>query len=274
MKTSIYAYDDYKKYLTDLGESRPRGYRRELAERAQCQTGYVTQVLSGSAHFSLDQAFKIAEFLGLDDEASDYLLLIVNFARSGSVGLRRSLQRKIKKARESKLDLKRNISSSQRPKEQVGQSGLELQEYYSSWLYSAVHVLVSSSRFQSRDALLRVLQISPSQLNRILEYLNKINLIKESQGKFSMTEVALHLGQESPLVVQHHNNWRVRAMQSIALRNSGNLHFSSVFTLSEADAEEIRENLVGQISRSVKRAQQSPSELAYAMNLDYFRLQE
>ncbi len=270
MNINIYSYNDYKKYLNDLTKIRSRGFRKELAARARCQTGYITQVLSGKGQFNLDQAEAIAEYLGFDDEATDYFLLLVNHARSGTQSLRRRFQKKIQAARDADLNLKKKIPSRSLISDSDGNADLQL--YYSSWHYAAVHVLVSSEKFQTRDQIQKALQMEASHLNRVIDTLSRLRLVEERAGRLKMSETALHLSQDSPLIAQHHSNWRLRAMQSITTRTPGNLHFSAVFTLSREDAEEIRENLFTQITRSVKKAQQSPAIDPFVLNLDFFGL--
>ncbi|MEK7395435.1 MAG: hypothetical protein AAB116_00725, partial [Candidatus Poribacteria bacterium] len=91
MGNSIFEYKDYKAYLKEILNRRSeneRGIRTRLAEAIYCHNGYVSQVLNGAAHFSLEQAEAINKYLGHNKDQSSYLLLLVQHARAGTSGLK------------------------------------------------------------------------------------------------------------------------------------------------------------------------------------------
>ena len=74
-KKPPFIFDDYQTYLSDLVEVHHgiRGLRSRLAESANCQPSYLTQVLKHEAHFSLDQLFGIATYFKLTKPEWEYL---------------------------------------------------------------------------------------------------------------------------------------------------------------------------------------------------------
>lgn len=87
-----------------------------------------------------------------------------------------------------------------------------------------------------------------------------------------MTKVFLK--GDSPFVVQHHENWRLRAMDNITRPRKENLHFSSVYTLSEKDFSRIREILHESIQEVWSIVQPSKEEKLCVLNLDFFELKK
>ena len=65
----IHTFDNYRDYLLYLVEVRKdvKGIRSRLAEAASCQRSYLTQVLAGTASFSIDQLRGISRYLSLSD---------------------------------------------------------------------------------------------------------------------------------------------------------------------------------------------------------------
>ena len=55
---AIWEFSSYREYLVERlgGEGLRTGARKELAEKISVHTTFVSQVLKGKAHFSLEQA--------------------------------------------------------------------------------------------------------------------------------------------------------------------------------------------------------------------------
>ncbi len=95
---------------------------------------------------------------------------------------------------------------------------------------------------------------------------------KASNGKTKTGKTSIHLGSDSPLIVKHHTNWRLQAVRSHEKYRKKNLNYSSVTTLSETDAAEIRELLAKTIEKSKKIIRESPDEKIYSFCLDFFEI--
>src|SRR5690348_10459892 len=140
MTTSIFDHDSYKLYLNerldDHTSSGGRGSRTRLSKAISCQTAYTAQVLRGSAHFSLEQAEAINDFLGHTEEEGHFLLLLIQRERAGTKSLRQRFNRQIKAIRDKRHLLVNRLQIVQPlgPNEQM--------TYYSSWHYAAIHALV------------------------------------------------------------------------------------------------------------------------------------
>ncbi|MCC6278544.1 MAG: hypothetical protein IT289_11575 [Oligoflexia bacterium] len=81
MKTNIFSYRDYKRFLLDLIKSSPnngRGLRKKLAEFIGCQNTFITHVFSEKNELSLEQAEATARFFGLNREETEFFCCLFN----------------------------------------------------------------------------------------------------------------------------------------------------------------------------------------------------
>src|SRR4051812_2756633 len=87
----VFDYKDYKIYLAEAlayRRHRERGAQARLAEAIHCQSAYLSMVLKGSAHLSLEQAQGTNVFFGHGELAAHVFLLLVQGARAGTPALR------------------------------------------------------------------------------------------------------------------------------------------------------------------------------------------
>lgn len=266
---SVFDFSDYKRYLEHIEEARKsfeRGFRSKLAEFIGCQSGYISHVLNGSAHFSLEQTLRITKFLEMSSSEQKYLLLLVEVARAGSPELRAHFEAEIKVAREAHLNIKDRVGDSQILTDK-NQS-----IYYSSWHYLAVHVLVSLGGYDDAKSISEALKIPEELVGKILLFLIQNNIVVEAKGKLKPGLTQVHLNRESPLIRQHHTNWRIAAIQSLVNDTKTDIHYSTVSTLSRADAEKLRGEMVSLIEKYVATVAPSKEETMVGFNLDFYGL--
>src|ERR1700727_1723751 len=96
-KAQVFDFSEYKQYLADsLGGPRSRtGLRLAVARTLACQPTFVSQVLNGQAHFSLEQAEKISRFLQHTPEEREYFFLLLQRDRAGTRELEKYFLEKI-----------------------------------------------------------------------------------------------------------------------------------------------------------------------------------
>jgi uncharacterized protein (TIGR02147 family) len=270
MNGEIFEYDSYKKYLNEwlddpsLGGG--RGSRTRLSKAIGCQTAYAAQVLKGAAHFSLEQAEAINDFLGHSDEQGNFLLLLIQRERAGSKNLRVRFDRQIKSIRENRLLLMNRLRVSQ----PLGQKDQVI--YYSSWYYAAIHALASIPGFQTPLEISKYLQMDPKKTQEAIEFLVGSGLLAydPKTQKLGVGRESIHLGVDSPLISKHHINWRLQAIRALERSGPDNLHYSSVISISNEDAQTIREVLVKAIERIKPMVKKSKEEVLKSFSLDFF----
>lgn len=269
MKQSIYEYRDYKKYLLSVIKSRVRrgrGERARLAQTIKCHTTYVSQVLNSNAHFNLEQAAEINNFLCHDKDEAHFFILLVELARAGTETLKKYFQAEIQKQIEKRLDLKSRLKF-QKTLEPTDQS-----TYCSSWHYAAVNILLTIPEFQTKPEIARYLKLPLKKVTDVLEFLTSVGLIIEEGGHFKTGAMSMHMGSGSPMLAKHHINWRFRAIASLDEETLEDLHYTSVITLSKSDIPKVRAILVRAIEEVREIVRPSKEEEAYCYLLDLFPL--
>lgn len=266
---NIFDFKDYKRFLSYIEESRKtleRGFRSKLAEHIGCQSGYISHVLNGNAQFSLEQALKICQFLNLNHFEKKYFLLLIEYSRAGTKDLQLYFDEEMLTLREQHLNIKERVGNSRTLSES------EQYIYYSSWHYAAVHVVASLPEYNDVKEISDALKISETSVSKILVFLKQVGIIIEKNNKLLSGETRIHLNQESPLIRHHHTNWRMAAIQSLTNESKTDLHYSTVSTLSQTDAERLRADMVKLIENYVEVIKPSPEEVMYGFNIDFYNL--
>ena len=269
MKKSIYDYNSYKKFFNDLIETYPnggRGQRKALAEGINCQVAYITHVLSGDNQFSLEQAEAAARYFSLTKEETEYLILIVQHNRAGTTELRQLFERLLREQREKHNLLKERLKI----KETLSRE--DQVSYYSSWQYSAVHMALTVPKFRTVEKIAERLQLSPQRVLEILEFLTSRGLATKTLNQYQTKSPFLHLEKNSPLISQHHNNWRIRTLQSLDEQKHDDLHYSLAFSVAEEDLPKLRERLTKALEECAEIIRPSKEEDVACLCLDLFKL--
>src|SRR5262249_54291611 len=129
---SPYSFQGYKPYLNHVlsptGSS--RGLRSKLAEHLDCQTAFISQVLNGPSHFSLEYALKISEFLSHNEDEAQFFMLLVQMDRAGTHTLKDFYKRQLQQIHTAREKVQERIKVKQGLSEQARET------YYSSWHYA------------------------------------------------------------------------------------------------------------------------------------------
>jgi uncharacterized protein (TIGR02147 family) len=266
---NLFAYDDYRELLRDIEKSKGaegRGFWTQIAKATGCQSSYVSRILAKGAHFSQEQTLKLCEFLLLPADETEYVLCLVEHAKSGTAELKTFYQKKLNALRETKLNIQSRVKPS------VILSSEALATFYSQWYYLAIHVLILNPKFRTPIAIANALGLSVFTTEKAVRFLLDQGLVQSENGELVPGQVDTHLGRSSPFIKQHHSNWRIAAIESIRNEDDRDLHYSAVSSLSEKIVGEIRGRLVSLIEDYVSTVKPTNDETLYAFNLDFFRL--
>lgn len=268
MKT-LFEFTNYKAYLAAiLGSGKRRsGQRSKLAQFLSCQSAHVSQVINGHTHFSSEQAFRISAFLGHDREESHFFFLLVNKGRAGTKDLQQYYQDQLDEIL-SKRSLIKNRVKATREMSHEHQA-----RYYSSWHYIAIHMALSVPELQTKEKLAHYFNLPLRVITEVLEFLLSTGLVEVRNNHYMIGSTHIHIGSDTTNINKHHMNWRVRAMDSLARGNTGDLHYSVVFSLSKSDAEKLKERLIATIRSNLEDVGPSKEELLYCTAIDFFELE-
>lgn len=270
MNKDIYDFRDYKAYLKYWIAKKPgkgRGIQTQIANQIGCQTGYVSQILTSNANFSLEQAEGVNQYMGHTYEEGHFFLLLVELTRAGTNDLKKRFQIEIEKILHQRLIFKDrvDIKKSLEPVDQA--------TYYSSWYYAAIHVAVSVPTLRTRDAIIAYFGLTIETANEALTFLTSVGLLEKHGDQYIQGVARLFLGKDSPMIKKHHTNWRLQAMHALDLGIDKNLHFSTVVSLSKSDLLAIKEKLVKAIEETRAIIKDSKEEKVCCFNLDFFDLE-
>ena len=240
----------------------------ELARAAGCKASYLSLCLNGKVHLLPEQAHAIGTFLRLDPDELQFFLLLLEFERSGSQGHRAYLKQRLKELK----DTRARISTKLKVEAHEHGSRSDMEIYYRDWYLVAAHMLVTLGGIRGPDQVAAKLGLTIAQAKQAIDTLIKIGLLEFRSGELRATNRHLHVSDGDPLVAKHHANWRMVAGLRSHPAPATDMHYTSVYSLSEQDAEYLRDVLTQTLFKIRERVKPSPEECVVAFSLDWFRL--
>lgn len=265
----IYKYDDYKKWVNDQVQSMAKGGRgqyRRMAEHLNTNSAIITQVFKGERELTPEQAILLADYFGISKSERQFLILLVNYSRAGSFKYKKILKEEIEVLRLASTKIITHI-----PQNLTLSTQAKL-IFYSNWHYVAIWSLTAIEGLNTIEAIAARLKLSKKRIRDAVEFLSQHSLINEMNSKLYVGPTLLHLEEDSPLISQHHQNWRLQAFQKYSEPKLNDAFYTAPVTLSEKDAKILREKVLQFISESVNLIKDSPSEKLYCLCLDWFEV--
>jgi uncharacterized protein (TIGR02147 family) len=264
----VFFFKDYREFILHKIEEAggPKGYRQRLSEAARCTGAFLSQVLNSHVHLTADQAVGIAKFWHLDDEESEYFLDLVQLARASTPSLRSLIEKRMERLRnhynsiESRVHIKGKLSPE------------NAQLYYTSWIYSAIHVALSVPALQNIGELSTRFRLPLEVVQRVLADLENMGLAsREAPGVFRSTVAQIHLPSHSPFATIQHNNWRQKAIVAQSeLAPSEMFSYTAVHSLARKDIDALRALLLDFVEKSNKVVLPSVEEDVVCVLIDLF----
>ena len=223
----IFDFQDYRRYLNHFIKHQPRngrGVKNKMALFLGSPTSHISQVLGGKTHFTLEQAEELNVFLQHTEDEAHFFLLLVQTKRAGTINLKNRLEKERQSILKKRSFLKERLGVANSVSEQ------DQIQFYSSWIYAAVHILITIPQYRTKEAISSYLRVSPKQIGEVLAFLEKTNLVqKNSKGGYDTGLSRIHLGSDSQLISKFHTNWRIKTIQSFEQQDiQEQLHYSSV----------------------------------------------
>lgn len=242
------------------------GEAKRIAEYLGVSSTYISQVLSSERTLSVEQAQALGQYLGLETLEFDYWMTLVQFEKSGTQTLRDYFQANLLKIKEQALMMVNRIP----PKRKLTDE--EKSIFYSSGLYSVVHLYCSiDENGASLDSIIKKFEIPRKKAIEIIRFLTDCGLLKEENGFYQLGVQSTHTGNDSPHLLKHHSNWRIKAIQASESLDTSELMYTVQVTLSQNDFLKLREEMVIFIKNFLDRVHASPAEEIACFNMDWFR---
>lgn len=264
---SVFNFLDYKLFVRDWVLARPqqgRGEYRRIAAHLRISSTMVSQIFNGEKHLNLEMAAELSGYFSFDEKEERFFFLLIELSRSGTQRLREKLKKQIL---ELKQESQKIVDRVKRDKELTAE---DKAVYYSSWTYTGLRNLIAVPGEWNTVKLAQRLQLPESQVRDVIQFLLDRELLGVKNEKFEVLAKATHLPADNPLVIKHHQNWRVRGFQKMDLKDPQNLFYTGPMSLSHADAERVRDLFLDFLQAANKLVVESPSETVRCMNIDWF----
>ncbi len=269
MNKTIFEFTDYKTYLIEKIYSLPskgRGFKLKIAKFLICQNTHISQILNGDIHFNFEQGIKLNHFFEHSIDEGKYFLNLIHLAKSNSPELKKFYQDELNEIILRNTDLKKrtNFKKGLREKDQ--------EIYYSSWIYSAVHIMITIKEFRNIHSIAKKINCSKEKTTEVLNFLIGTGLIVKDGQSYLPGIERIHLSKDSTHIQRHHANWRIKAINSIDLNKPEDLHFSNVVSISKVDIVKVRELFIKAIAEARTIIKDSPEEKLQSICVDFFEI--
>lgn len=265
--TDIFNFSDYRLYfkeLMGLQEKVDKKYRSKLTEAMRISSSLFSQILKGEKNLSSEQSLEAANFIGLGDRETEYLITLADLGRAGSTKLQTRL-----KLKAQQLQSEAKAIASRVPKD-VALSDLDKAIYYSSWIYTGVRNLLPTPAGGELKSIADRLGLPLEKVDKAVNFLIEIGLCENKQGKLHYKPGFTHLDSNHPLILRHHQNWRQRAIAKMDFYKDPHVHYTSPMSLSASAAEKIRDRLREEIKQIIHESRDGSPEIGYCLNIDWF----
>lgn len=263
MNKSILQFEDYKAYIRQqIGH----GSSKIMARYLDVNASMISQILAGPKDFTLEQGEKLLSFFNLKNIEAEYFLILIQIERAGTKGLKEFYKRRADQLRTQANQVKRHI--------QVDRdlTAEEKSKFYSSWIYSAIQIFTSLEGGKNFEEISEVFRVERGRLLEVMEFLVEKNLCSLDSNIYRPGVQSTHIEKGSPFLIQHHNNWRVKALEKAESLQDQELMFTANISLSHGDFLKLRDHLLSSIREFMEVVKPSPPELVANLNIDFFKV--
>jgi uncharacterized protein (TIGR02147 family) len=258
---NLFEYTDYKAFIQLRLE---RGAQKKFAQFLRCQPAFLSQVLRGKPHLSLEQGILATDYFQMNKPEAEYFMLALQLGRAGSLRLKSFFKLRMDQLRESHQRVDTKIGTFEILDE------LSKATFYSSWKYAMIHVLLTVPTQNQIELLKSKTRLSEKEILYVIDFLQSTGLIEKHSGKWRPTKRRIHISPEESLVGTHHRNFRALTMRELEDSKRDSLHFSSTMALSLKDTQKIKEILLEVIAKTESILKPSPEETSRVFCIDFF----
>lgn len=257
-----------KEYLNSLPSGEKRGGHQSIANALGIFPSYLSLILKGERNLNLDQGILLADYLKLKKAQRRYLLRVVELDRAQTSLLKTEIETEL-----AEISSKAQQISAKVEKDRLTLSFEEAAIFFSSWKYSAVHLMAATHPNLTLALVSKKLKIEINEVKEISDFLLASGLWKKNNQHVEIGTTYIHLNQQSHFLKNLHANWRIKAMdQHPSMNKDVELAYSGCLVLSEKDVLKIRSVLLKTIEEVRKISDPSSSEVIYNFNMDWLKV--
>lgn len=237
----IFLFSDYREYFRYIIEVRAnvKGIRTRLASAAACQPSYLTQVLAGTAGFSLDQLHGIRRYLELGDNEWEYLRELGILDRAGVEELKEDCLERLRRLRNT-WEGKTGDGKGAKAKGANKPTPEDVSWYVATWQTSALSAALHSTALRTPQALAKALDLPLARVTELLQELQERGFAEERDGVWANILVdSLYLGSGA---LRHlfRSNWFLRGHGKLMQGYNNGCQTGGVFCMSRDQYEALK----------------------------------
>ena len=263
----IFSFQTHTEFLENIFNDKQaeRGLLSRASEALGVHPSYLSRAIKGENNLTPDQGFALGQWLGLEELEREYLSILIQKDRAGSHKFKESLQAKLDGIRESKNDIGRDFKAQVAP-------NLAEATYYSSWLYSAIHILMTIEEFNSVAKISKALKVSDSEVENGLKVLVEMGLVQQKNSKWNLTNKKAFISNSNALAQCYHASWSDRLNSTLSVHDAKNVRYTGVHSVSQSDWDKLRD-MIRDFLRSLNPViEPSKEETLIAIRIDAGKL--
>jgi len=241
-----------------------------IADFIKVQKTYVSRVFRKQAHFSADQLFLCCQYLRLNPEETNYLLLLLDHERAAVKGRRSILLGQIHQIQQEKTKIQNHSKATM----VAPQSNPNYLEYYMDPRTPLVHTYFHINSYRTNpNKIGQALQITEMQFNQILDVLKQSKIIEWNSvtKTYDLKVSHLHLTKESPLSFPAEQLTRIMVLDHLKkLRKDQRFYYSFTFAADEKTRKHVHQEFLKFLRATEPEIKAAPSEEIFHMSFDLF----
>jgi uncharacterized protein (TIGR02147 family) len=269
---TFFDYAHYRPLLKEQAlrwkKERPGWTLGRIAEKAQLQAPYLTNVLKDKAHLNADQLHSLADVFAWDEGEREYAHLLLDWERSGNPRRRELLKSRIEKIRKEKLQARAHSKN-----QVIETTPEEFTRFYLNPFYTLINNFIAVPRFAKQPKrIARALGMDPAQVTRYVKELVDMGFLAAGAQGYEKVRKNFLLPRESPLFNPH-----VQLMQQLSAQQMQRLpddkkyNFSATFSADPATREKLQREFLKFAKALEVIVKESPSEELYGLRFDLFQ---
>lgn len=269
---SQFQHNDYRTFIREILEKKPRRGRGELQKIAQhlrVHTTLISQIMSGLRELTDEQAYELCHYLELTEAESDYLQLLVKIERAATPNYKNFLKTKLNDMREEVQKVSKRFSKEGELTDQ------EKSIFYSSWIYSAIRLYCSTAEpGRSLEEIMQYFQISRTKASECLVFLVSCQLCENKNDLYQMGQQRTYIDRGSIYFLKHHLNWRMKSIERSEVATPDEKLYTVTMSVSQKDFLRIKDEISKLLSEIVKISNVTEPEKLVCFNCDFFAIEK
>jgi uncharacterized protein (TIGR02147 family) len=263
-------HENYRIYIKELLEQRPRKGRGELqkiAEHLRIHTTLISQIMSGSRELTEEQAFDLADYLQLSETETEYLLLLVQIERASTQKFKKHLLLKLKNFKIETQKVSKQFTKENELTE------TEKSVFYSSWIYSAIRLYCSTHpNGKTVQDIVEHFQISRIKALQYLNFLVSTSLCEMKNEFYIMGQQRTYIDRGSIYFLKHHLNWRMKSIEKSEIAAEDEKLYTVTMSISENDFVIIKDKISKLLNDVIKITKETNPEKVVCLACDFFKV--